>query len=311
MILITGGFGFIGSHVARALLDTGQQCMIATHSRSAVPEILAQDLGANLFTQSLDTTDAVQWHELARHQEFTGIVHVAAAAIDVNPLDQVRSNVAGLFNMLDAASHWNVDRVVLASSIGVYAGAEPAVAYGEDAPLPMTGLHGIQASKKILEIIADLANRDREVTIASVRLPAVWGPGGRADSRFFALPRLVHAAVRGDESRAVSTDAIDLLYVKDCARAIASVLMANQLGHTVYNVGSGHATSNAHVADAITRIIPSARITLDIAEPSAERVPASYLDISRLLRDTDYEPAYGLESGIRDYVSWLRAGHDR
>jgi UDP-glucose 4-epimerase len=311
MILITGGFGFIGSHVARALLDAGQRCMIATHSRSVVPEILAQDLGANLLTRSLDTTDAAQWRELAAHQEFTGIVHLAGAAIDVSPLDQVRSNVAGLFNMLDATSGWNLDRIVMASSIGIYAGAEPTVAYREDAPLPMTGLHGIQASKKILEIVADLANRDRDVTIASVRLPAVWGPGGRPDSRFFALPRLVHAAVRGDESRAVGADAIDLCYVKDCAQAIASVLMANQLGHTVYNVGSGRATSNAEVADAIGRVSPGARITLDAAEPSAERPPTSYLEISRLLSDTDYEPAYGLEGGIRDYVSWLRASHER
>lgn len=311
MILVTGGMGFIGSHVTRALLDSGEHCVITTHSASTVPEFLKADVGTNLFVEPLDMANAQQWHDLGRRHRVTGIVHLASAGIDVDPMAQLRQNLSGLLNLLDVADIWNVDRVVLASTIGVYAGAAQAIAYREDVRLPMVGLHGIQASKKAAEIIGDLANRSRSGAVVSLRLPAVWGPRGNPDSRFFALGRLVHAAVRGEVARAIGGEAIDLLYVKDCARAVASVVASDRLRHTVYNIGSGRATSNVEVVEAIRRVVPTADVAIDLTQPQASSVPASYLDVSRLGGDTDYEPAYALDGGIRDYVDWLRAGHDR
>lgn len=314
MILITGGLGFIGSHLVRSLLDAGHQCVVATRGASPMPEFLASDLGKRLFIERLDITDAEQWHTLGRRHPVTSIAHLAAAGIGLDPLEQVRGNIAGLFNMLAAAADWSVERVLLASTIGVYADARPATTYREDAPLPMTGLHGIQASKKVAEIVVDLANRGSDAMMISLRLPAVWGPRGNPSSRFFQLPQLVHAAVRGQPSRIVGTDAIDLLYVKDCADAIVSVLTAGQLSHTVYNVGSGRATSNAEVANAIVAVVPGAEITVDDAYQASATVAApqaSHLDVSRLRADTGFSPTYGLERGIGDYVGWLRAGHEK
>ncbi len=102
-----------------------------------------------------------------------------------------------------------IRRLSAASSIGVYAGADLPGPYREEAALPLAGLHGISASKKIAEIIADLAGRSSGIPIVSLRLPAVWGPLGQPAARFHALPRLVHAAVNGRAERAAAADSID------------------------------------------------------------------------------------------------------
>jgi UDP-glucose 4-epimerase len=314
VILITGGLGFIGSHLVKSVLDAGRSCVIATRGSSPIPESLALGLGERLFIERLDITDAQQWHTLGQRHPVTAIVHLAAAGIGVDQLEQVRRNTSGLFNLLAAAAQWGVERILLASTIGVYADGRIAAPYREDAPLPMTGMHGIQASKKVVEIIADLADRTSERRIISLRLSAVWGPRGNASSPFFALPQLVHAAVHGEPSRIVGADAIDLLYVKDCAEAIASVLTSDRLTHTVYNVGSGRATSNAEVANAIAAVIPEADIAIEDAGGADGQTPASpssFLDISRLRDDTGFSPRYGLERGISDYIGWLRAGHEK
>lgn len=129
-------------------------------------------------------------------------------------------------------------------------------------------------------------------------------PRGRTESRFFALPGLIHAAVSGESPpTAFAGDAIDLLYVKDCARAIARLQTADRLAHSTYNVGSGRATSNAEVVAAIKRVVPNAVLPL---EPGVSpHGTVAYLDTTRLQADTHFEPEYDLDGALADYVSWL------
>jgi UDP-glucose 4-epimerase len=158
----------------------------------------------------------------------------------------MRAGADALFNVLECAIAWDVQRVTVASTIGVYGGVPDLRGVGEELPLQMTaGGNVVAASKKSAELVVSLF-RERGVEAISVRLPAVWGPRGRKESRFFAAPGLIHAAVSGESApTAYADDAIDMLYVKDCARAIALLETADRLAHSIYNVGSGRATSNA------------------------------------------------------------------
>jgi UDP-glucose 4-epimerase len=125
-----------------------------------------------------------------------------------------------------------------------------------------------------------------------------------SNARFFAVPGLIHAAVSGESPpTAYADDAIDMLYVKDCARAIALLQTAARLGHSIYNVGSGRATSNAEVVAAIKRAVGGAELPLEPGRSPHGAV--AYLDTTRLRDDTGFEAEYDLDRAITDYVSYL------
>ena len=107
--------------------------------------------------------------------------------------------------------------------------------HSEESPLQLTaGGNAVIASKKGAELMVSLV-RERGVDAISVRLPAVWGPRGRSESRFSAAPGLIHAAInRVAPPTTYVDDAIDMLYVKDCAKAIALLQTVERLVHPTY-----------------------------------------------------------------------------
>ena len=216
----------------------------------------------------------------------------------------MRAGADALFNVLECAIVWGVRRITIASTIGVYGGVPEMRGVREELPLQMAaGGNLVAVSKKSAELVVSLF-RERGVDAISARLPAVWGPRGRKESRFFAAPGLVHAAVSGESPpTAYADDAIDVLYVKDCARAIALLQTAARLAHSTYNVGSGRATSNAEVVAAIKRAVPGGELPLEPGRSPHGAV--AYLDTTRLQADTGFEPEYDLDRAVADYVSWL------
>ena len=199
-----------------------------------------------------------------------------------------------------------LERIVVASTIGVYAGVDSDGLYTESLGLPPIGLHGIQASKKIGEIAGDLVSRSGKVQVVSARLPAVWGPLGNPSSRFFALPALVHAASAGQQGNAPAGGGIDAMYVSDVARALVALATSAHLSHNIYNVGTAHATTNAEIIAAIKACIPTAQLQLD--ETDTAGAPFA-LDPTRLIEDTGFRTQHSLVSGIADYLTWLENGH--
>jgi UDP-glucose 4-epimerase len=316
MILVTGGLGFIGSHTSRALLDLGQRCVIAQRRVGQLPDFLVAEIGDRAVVEQMDCTDLASVLDIGKRHEITGIVHLATAGLGQGAaLDDLWANTQALFTMLRAAQAWGVTRVVQASSIGVYAGLTVDT-YREDAPLPIPSLHPIPAFKKSAEILAGALADGTDIDIVSVRIAAIWGPLGPQASPFFGAPGLVHAAVNPRDPGSASTppyaqDSIDMCYVRDCGRAIALTQTAKALNHRTYNIGSGRATTNREVADAIIRAVPDAAPAL--AEGRGPHAPTedAHLDIGRLRGDTGFEPEYDLDRGVADYVHWLRAGHPR
>lgn len=318
MILVTGGLGFIGVSAAQALLDLGESCVLTQRSNVWRTESIADEIGRRIFIEQLDVADLRALLDIGERHKITGIVHLAApgfGALDV--LDDLRVNVQGLLNVLQAARVWEVARVSVASSIGVYAGVSGSP-LREDMPLPMVGVHAIETVKKSFELFDTLVAAQAGLEIVNMRFSAIWGPYGRAESRFFAAPGLVHAAVRGEpldfsppRQPVYADDGIDLCYVKDCGRAIALLQTTKRLSHPTYNVGSGRATTNREVASAIKRAIPAAK--LQLVEGRSPHAPTedTYLDIARIQKDTGYEPSYDAERGVADYIHWLRSGHER
>jgi UDP-glucose 4-epimerase len=316
MILITGGLGSIGSHTARALLDLGESVVLTAHRSTHLPEYLADEPGGRVVVESLDTTDEATFFDIGKRNEITGIVHLAAARHDLpDPVEYLRADTLGLLNALKAATLWGVRRFSVASTIGVYAGVDE-VPWREDALLPVVAGQQIPVFKKTAELFATLTGDSAGFDAVSLRIGTIWGPLGLPDSPFFALPRLLSAAVWGEDPDltpprppAYAEDGGDLCYVKDCGRAIALLMLAERLNHGTYNVSTGRLVRNSEVVAAINAVVPGANITLPVGR-NPDRPSDNYLDTTRLRADTGFRPEYDVERAVPDYVDWLR-GHDR
>jgi UDP-glucose 4-epimerase len=316
MILITGGLGSIGSHTARALLDLGESVVLTAHRSARLPEYLAAEAGGRVVVEPLDTADGAAFLDIGKRHEITGIVHLAAARHDLpDPVEYLRADTIGLLNALEAAAAWGVRRFSVASTIGVYMGVDETP-WREDAPLPVVAAHQIPVFKKTAELFAALAGDSAGFDTVSLRIGTIWGPLGLPDNPFTPLPRLLSAAVWGEDPDltpprppAYAEDATDLCYVKDCGRAIALLMLAERLTHRVYNISSGRLVRYGEVVDAINAAVPGANITLPEGR-NPDRPTGNYLDTTRLQADAGFQPEYDVERAVPDYVDWLRS-HDR
>ncbi len=316
MILVTGGLGSIGSHTARALLDLGEPVVLTAHRSTALPEFLAGEPADRLVVETVDTTDAAALSALGERHPITGIVHLAAAPHDhPDPVEYLRLETLGLLGVLSAARAWSVRRVAVASTIAAYAGVGE-LPFTEGAPLPAVAVHRIPVVKKTAELFATLVGDQAGFEAISLRIGTVWGPLGLPDNPFFALPRLLSAAVWGEDADltpprppAFAEDVTDLCYVKDCGRAIALLMCAEHLHHRVYNVSSGLPARYDEAVAAINAAVPGADITLPPGR-NPDRPRDEYLDITRLHGDTGFRREYDVGLAVADYVAWLRR-HDR
>jgi UDP-glucose 4-epimerase len=308
MILVTGGLGFIGSHVVQALLDAGAECVLVQR-RHAEPPI--GRFNAPVHLEQADVTDLSSLRDIGTRHRITGIVHLAGSMpwppSSEPPVVATRRALGGLLNVIQVAQDWSVKRVGVASTIGVYAGIAAEGPLAEDLPLPTSSPHLIPTFKKIGELLNAHLAAATGIDIVDYRISGTWGPFGHPNP-FFPAPELVHAAAAGRtpdlsalRTPAHAEDALDLCYVKDTGRAIALLQTADNLHHRTYNVASGRVTTNAEIIAAIKKVIPDAQIEL----PTGGTTSHSYLDITRIQQDTGYQPAYDTERAAADYLSWL------
>jgi UDP-glucose 4-epimerase len=306
MILVTGGAGFIGSATVQALNDLGETCVLAQR-REAAPH------DDRNVVERVDITDRDALLDIGARHKITGIVHLAFSmpwppGVD-EPVAGARKALQGLLNIVEAAQEWDVTRLGVASTIGVYMGTSGVRGWREDAPLPLTSGHVIPAFKKVGELLNAYLAGTTGLEIVNYRIAGTWGPG-RRPGPFAAAGHLVLAAAEGRapdlDSLAVAPragDASDLCYAKDAGRALALLHLADRLDHRTYNVGSGRPTSNAEVIAAIRKVVPGARVDL----PEGQNGPPLFLDIARLREATGFRPAYDVERATADYLECLRS----
>lgn len=304
-ILITGGSGFIGLHTAHALLETGHDVVI---TQFRVERNLAA-LGGyadRIAREALDIASPFAVADVVGRHHVDGILHLVAPGRGaLSAGEELRVNTVGLHNVLEAARISGTKRVILASSVTVY-GSLPHGPFSEDQPLPVTSKNEVEAFKKAEEILAFHYADRTGLNVVSARIGYIYGP--LYHSMVNPPSRMVHAAVEGKPGhfdRIPSRDAHDYCYVKDCGRALALLAAAASLPERIYNVGSGRSTTNAQIAEAVRKAVPSADIELGDQPPLTQAEPS--MSIERLTRDTGYEPQYDVTSAIADYVAFLRS----
>ena len=310
MILVTGGFGSIGAHTALAMADLGEPVVVGRHRRAATPSFLE----GRVAVEQADLADLDALRAIGDRYKITGIVHLAAVALEEpDAIAFMRRNTAMLLNALDVARSWGVRRFAVASSIGVYTGT-PGPRWREDLALvPATAPNSILAFKKSVEAITPQVLEGTGIEPIMLRIGTVWGPLGLPDSPFFPIPRFISATVRDEapdltppRPAGFADDGGDRCYVKDCGRAIALLMCADTLQHHTYNISSGQPVANHEFVTALNAAVPGAGASLPPGRTPDAPADDPYLDITRLTRDTGFEPAFDVEAGVTDYVAWLR-----
>jgi UDP-glucose 4-epimerase len=309
VILVTGGSGFIGLHLTRALLESGAD-VLSTRYR-ANRERIAPEHGGRLTEEPLDVADVAAVQAIFARYPIERVIHLAApgmAALDAD--GEYRANMLSLLNILEASRAAGVQRVIVASGVAVYAGISNGP-YTEDMPLPVKSHGTTPAFKKASETLGIAYSQRTGLDVVYARVAFIYGP--LYHSMANAPSKLVHAAVRGGaEALPVVFDVqetFDFCYVTDCSAGLALLDAAPALEHRIYNIGSGCATTHRELADVTAQVVPGSAVRASF--PQAEHARTSpYMSIARIESELGYRPAFSIAAGVRAYAEWLRS-HDR
>ena len=175
MILVTGGLGFIGLHTARALIDQGEDVVLTQFRVAREPDFIKADIGVHAFVEQLDVTDAERLAEIGKKYPITKIAHLAVPGMNaLSASEDLRTNMFGLINLLEAAETWGVARIGVASSGTVYGGTTE-IPQREDVRVPLVGTNPTEAFKKSFEVLGGHFADRTGLDFLNLRISSIWG----------------------------------------------------------------------------------------------------------------------------------------
>ncbi|MCE2465113.1 MAG: SDR family NAD(P)-dependent oxidoreductase [Dehalococcoidia bacterium] len=320
--LVTGGAGFIGSHLCDELLDRGKQVTVVDNLSTGRRKNIAHLEGHPNFR--FVQANVLDKEQIRPDLEKADVIYHLAAAVGVGYIHEhqvgsLETNVLGTSNLLELASHMG-NKVVLASSSEVY-GKSTAVPFYEssDALLGPTSIPrwSYACAKALDEFLALGYHKERGLPVVILRLFNTVGP--RQSGRYgMVLPRFVRQAVTG-EPITVYGDGLQkrsFTYVTDVVEAMAAIAEVPSANGEVFNVGSDSETSILELADLVRRVtcsgselvhVPFAQVYGGEFEEPARRFPA----IGKIQEYIDYHPTTPLASMVEMVAESIRMEEGR
>ncbi len=311
--IVTGGRGFVGAWLCRALLDRGVEVTsFDRRSKREKPSTLAMiGIEEQIDEQVGDLIDGELLGSLIRDREIDSVFHLAAETIvgtvQADPVAALDTNVRGTWTLLGAATEAGVERFVFASSDKAY-GAHESLPYREDYALQPTAPY--EASKAAADLIARAWWPSYGLPIAVTRFANIYGGGDLNFSRL--VPETVCGAIDGRSPvlRSDGSPVRDLLYVEDAAAAylaIADNLGRDQVRGEAFNAGGERPYSVLEIVETITRLAgtgvePEIRGT---GNPEGE-IDRQYVDATKIRELCGWSPAVSLEDGLARTIAWYR-----
>ena len=305
-ILVTGGLGFIGSYVVRALLRAGHRVLVIDRhvEGNAADEVLDATERAGIDVVATTIPTAEELAALLRREGVEQVAHLASplsVRTESDPGLAITEMVVPQLAVLDAAREAGVDRVVWASSVGVFGRASdyPDLPIPNDAPHAPLTVYG--AAKSFLETVSAQYTRVHGLDTLGLRFPMVYGPGRQRGGGLLAN-RLVDAATMGEPIVVEgSGDRYDWMDVTDAARAVELALRAQSTEVSALTVG-GEVATVGQVADIVCAWFPGGQRR---DEPGTTELVADY-DTSLALQEIGYAPATTLRQGLLAMVNAAR-----
>ena len=318
-VLVTGGAGFIGSHVCEALLrredtvvafDSFNDYYDPQRKRANIVEVQATATATNAEFHVVegDIRDVTFLEQVFSQYEFDAVIHLAAYAgvrpsIE-NPRLYTEVNVLGTVNILEAMKKYNVKRHVFASSSSVY-GNNKKIPFSEADPVD----HAISpyaATKKAGEIICHTYHHLHAINTACLRFFTVYGPRQRPDLAIHKFTRLImenkSIPFYGDGSMRR-----DHTYIDDIVDGVVKALdwtISDEQRYDIFNLGNSQPITLFELVQAIELVLGKKAILNRLPQPPGD-VDCTYADISHSRKVLDYNPCTPLQKGLKKFVLTL------
>jgi UDP-glucuronate 4-epimerase len=328
-ILLTGAAGFIGMHVARILLERGDEVVGIDNLNDYYTQQLKHDRLAQLRSFAnfkffaLDVVDANALQQLFSREQFQRVIHLAAQAgvrySLTNPTSYIQSNLVGFSNILESCRKHQTEHLVYASSSSVY---------GSNSHMPFTVHDNVDhplslyaATKKSNELMAHAYSHLYGIPTTGLRYFTVYGPWGRPDMS----PWLFTSAIlEGKPINIFNHGKMkrDFTYIDDIAEGTVKVLdtiaqpnpnylselpdpATSSAPYRIYNIGN-------HQPEDLMLFIETLEKELGVTSVKnfmpmqAGDVLATYADVDDLKHDVGYAPNTSLQTGLKQWVQWYR-----
>jgi len=343
-ILVTGTAGFIGYHLAKRLIERGDEVVgldcindyydvNLKYARLERTGILKNEIEYGEFVQSskfknykfimLKLEDREAILKLFSIEKFDKVCNLAAQAgvrysIE-NPFTYIDSNIVGFMNILEGCRHNGVKHLVYASSSSVYGLNEEmpfSVHHNVDHPVSLYA-----ASKKSNELMAHTYSYLYQIPTTGLRFFTVYGPWGRPDMALFLFTK---AILEGKPIEVFNNGNMqrDFTYVDDIVEGVVRVIDSPPAGnpgwsgrqpdpgtsvapYRVYNIGNSRPVKLLDFIEAIEDALGK-RAVKNFLPMQPGDVPATWADVSDLAADFGYQPSTPVEEGIRRFVEWYR-----
>ena len=304
--LVTGGAGFIGSHIARALLEQGAQVRIIDNLSTGYLDNIAEVGEVDFINASINDNDA-----LKRALEDVELVFHQAAIPSVprsvnHPLETHDASVNGTFSLLLAARDCKVRRVVYAASSSVYGDQAESPKRETMRPDPLSPY---AVAKLVGEYYCQVFTRTYGLETVSLRYFNVFGPRQDPGSQYsgvisrfiLALERGEHPVIYGDGEQSR-----DFTYISNVVDANLRAAQTREASGKVFNVANGESVSINEVLETLKKLTGRTEINAEYAEPRPGDVRDSLADLNAAKSLLGYAPTVGLEAGLKLTLDWWR-----
>ncbi len=302
-ILITGGAGFIGSHLANELIEQNNKVVVIDNLSSGRKE--------NLHPRAIFYLTDVRDKNIAEifEKEKPQIVfHLAAQPLVdeayKNPFEAIETNVMGTVNILEVCRKQSgIEKIIVVSSDKAYGKAEE-LPYKEH--FPLKGNHPYDASKSAADLIAQTYFSTYGMPVVITRFSNVFGPGDLNFSRI--IPGAMEAIIKNKELPIRSDGKMirEYTYVKDIADGCIKLAGAEKELHgQAFNFGSKNIFDVIGVVDKIDQALET-KTNYKILNISKNEIPEQYLDWAKAKEKLNWEPKTSFDEGIKETYNWYK-----
>jgi UDP-glucose 4-epimerase len=298
-VIVTGGAGFIGSHIVDYLIENNAEVLIIDnfyHSRE-------KNVNKRAKLYRYDIRDSIV-KDLIVNEKPDVIIH-EAAQISVsnsvkNPKEDASINIIGTLNLLQGAVKGNVKKIIYPASAAIF-GEPMYLPIDEAHPLNMKSPYGV--SKHVVEDYLRIYNEMHNINYVSLRYSNVFGPGQDSSGEGGVVAIFCEKLLRGErpEIYGDGNQLRDFVYVKDVARA--NILALNDKVTGIYNVCTNTKVSVNYLYSAIENILKTGIKPIYQGKRAGD-ILNSYMSYDKIYNELDWKPEYALEAGLIETLKY-------